>query len=64
MNKARITESSIHYAVGFLERYIEKYPNKKHADTLKEFRNLSNMLLENLEIPFTISVVRHDLKNK
>jgi GTP:adenosylcobinamide-phosphate guanylyltransferase len=52
MNKYYLTESAIHYAVGFLQRYDDKYPTKKHAETLKELRALSNLLLENGSIPF------------
>lgn len=57
--KYLLTESSIHYAVGFLQRYTEQYPNKKHQEALKEFRNLSNTLLEHLSEPYSLGVVRH-----
>lgn len=57
-----ITESSIHYIVGFLERYADKYPNKNHAVALKEFRELSNVLLESLQKPTNVNVIRHNPK--
>jgi hypothetical protein len=62
MNRYVLTESAVHYAVGFLERYADKYPTKSHKDALKDFRDLSNMLLEHLEEPMTLNVIRHNLK--
>ncbi len=59
-----ITESSIHYITGFLQRYSDKYPTKKHADALLEMRGLSNLLIESLQMPKSISIVRHNLRNK
>lgn len=64
MNNFVMTESAIHYACGLLDRYAEKHPSKKHQDTLKEFRDLSNQLLETLEQPIRISIHRHNLKDK
>lgn len=62
MNQYIITESSIHYVKGFLERYKDQYPSKKHADALKEFTQLSDMLIESLQQPFAVKVIRHNLK--
>ncbi len=62
MNRHIISESHVHYVTGFLERYADKYPNRKHADALKEFRDLSNMLLENLGQPAALNIIRHNLK--
>jgi hypothetical protein len=59
-----ITESSIHYVTGLLDRYMEKHPSKHHADALKEFRELSNKLLETLEKPTSLNVVRHRIERK
>jgi hypothetical protein len=59
MTKYYLSESAIHYAVGFLERYDEKYPTKKHKEALKEFRDLSNSLLEHLSQPVTLNIYRH-----
>lgn len=62
MNKFTLSESAIHYATGFLMRYVEQYPTKKHADSLKNLRDLSNMLLESLEQPVSLNIIRHNLK--
>lgn len=59
MGNSYITESSVHYITGLLDRYMEKHPSKHHADALKEFRELSNRLLETLEKPFEVRIVRH-----
>lgn len=54
-----ISESSVHYVTGLLDRYAEKHPSKHHADALKEFRILSNKLLETLEKPMLVGIARH-----
>jgi ATP-dependent exoDNAse (exonuclease V) beta subunit len=62
MTRYVITESSLHYAMGFLQRYAENYPTKKHQDALKDFRDLSDKLLGCLEEPMTLNIVRHNLR--
>jgi hypothetical protein len=56
-----ISESSIHYVTGLLDRYADKFPTKHHADALAEFRYLSNLLLETLEMPMKMNIHRHKL---
>lgn len=60
-NSFVVTESSIHYVAGLLDRYAEKHPTKHHVDALNEFRNLSNKLLESLEEPMKLAIHRHNL---
>lgn len=62
MNNGYLSESSIHYVTGLLARYEDSIPAKHHADALKEFRELSNRLLETLEKPMTIGIIRHRIK--
>lgn len=62
MNNFIITESSIHYVTGFLERYKEQHPTAHHVEALKEFRDLSNKLLDGLEKPVSVGIARHHLK--
>jgi hypothetical protein len=62
MNNLVVSESSIHYIVGFLERYADKYLTKHHQDAIKEFRVVSNKLLETLEEPTRISIHRHKIE--
>lgn len=64
MNSFVITESSLHYVTGLLDRYADKYPTKHHQDALNEFRNLSNKLLETLEEPMKLAIHRHQLGGK
>lgn len=54
-----ISESSVHYITGLLDRYAEKHPSKHHVDALAEFRTLSNRLLETLEEPTRVAILRH-----
>jgi hypothetical protein len=63
-NSYVITESTIHYVTGLLERYADKHPSKHHQDALFEFRNLSNRLLETLEEPCRLNIHRHRLEGK
>lgn len=62
MNSFILTESSIHYVTGFLERYKEQFPTAHHVAALKEFRDLSNKLLDGLEKPVSVGIARHHLK--
>lgn len=64
MNNLVVSESSIHYIVGFLERYKEKYMTKHHLDAINEFRTVSNKLLETLEEPARISIHRHRIERE
>lgn len=63
-NSFILTESSIHYVTGFLDRYADKFPTRHHQDALNEFRNLSNKLLDILEEPMNVAIARHKLKHK
>lgn len=61
MNNFYITEASIHYVASLLDNTAEKIPSRKHLDVLAEFRDLSNKLLETLEKPTRINVIRHHI---
>ena len=62
MKKYVLNESSVHYAIGFLERYHDKYPTKKHEDVMKDIRALSDLLLEHLGQTVEVVITRHNLK--
>lgn len=59
MNNLVISESTIHYIAGFLDRYQDQYQTKHHKDALAEIRLVSNKLLETLEEPTRVSIHRH-----
>lgn len=61
MNNLIVTESSIHYVVGLLDRYADKYLTKHHTEALNEFRAVSNKLLETLQEPSRITIHRHKI---
>lgn len=59
-----LREEAIHYAAAFLERYEEKNPTRNHRDTMKQLRECSNYLLDNLYQPMYLSVLRHERDKK
>lgn len=59
-----ITEEALHYAAAFLERWQDKNPTKRHDDMAKEFRDLSNFLLEHLNTSMSVGVIRKYNKGK
>ncbi len=59
MKNLTLSEEAIHRAAQFLERYEDKAPNKEHQNTCKEFREVSNFLIENLGRSAYITVIRH-----
>lgn len=59
-----ITEEALHYAAAFLERWQDKNPSKHHNEIAKEFRDLSNFLLEHLNTSTSVGVIRKYTKGK
>ena len=64
MNNLVISEEALHYASYFLGRYADEIQNHNHLEAVKEFRTISNKLLESLQEPTRISVHRIQIKKE
>lgn len=62
MKRHILDESTVHYAIGFLDRYADKYNTKKHNDVMKDLRSLSDLLLEHLGETVEVTITRHNIR--
>jgi hypothetical protein len=51
-----VNEEVLHYAVAFLSRY--EIENQSHKEAVKQFRQISDYLIEHLYKPSNINVIR------